>query len=469
MYTIFYRRFNKRVDKRYLLSGLILVFLAHLIFEGYRWQMIPAYILWVSAVITALRGNQEYGPVWVTTLKGIGLVVITIIAILVPSILPVFELPEPTGAYNVGTRDVQFDMNQPETITADENDQRKVMIKVWYPTNDSNGTADLYADHGGRNGFAQKYGLPGSSMSYLDKIDTHVLKDAEITNEIFPVLIFSHGYNSKANGYYSMLSELASHGFVIFALNHTYESTGTTFSDGSEVYFNYDYAHKIESGTWETISPILEYFHDGTSFRDRHPAVKKILSEYFVADIVNRWAEDIVAVSNELDNWNKDGFFQGRLDLSNIGVFGHSRGGGAAGHSLLLESSIKAGVNVDGVQWGKIVDSTFQKPFLFLSADWPAEHEDLNSHAYINKGKKFYKGLLKESAHSNFMDIPFMIPVTTISQAGTIDPSLAMEATNALLLAFFNQELKQNPMNTKELISNYSMLELQFYDGDFNN
>lgn len=360
-------------------------------------------------------------------------------------------------------------MNQPETITADENDQRKVMIKVWYPTNDSNGTADLYADHGGRNGFAQKYGLPGSSMSYLDKIDTHVLKDAEITNEIFPVLIFSHGYNSKANGYYSMLSELASHGFVIFALNHTYESTGTTFSDGSEVYFNYDYAHKIESGTWETISPILEYFHDGTSFRDRHPAVKKILSEYFVADIVNRWAEDIVAVSNELDNWNKDGFFQGRLDLSNIGVFGHSRGGGAAGHSLLLESSIKAGVNVDGVQWGKIVDSTFQKPFLFLSADWPAEHEDLNSHAYINKGKKFYKGLLKESAHSNFMDIPFMIPVTTISQAGTIDPSLAMEATNALLLAFFNQELKQNPMNTKELIADYSMLELQFYDGDFNN
>ena len=72
MYTIFFRRFNRRVDKRYLLSGLVIVFVVHLIFEGYRWQMIPAYILWFAALITAFRANQEYGQVWVTTVKGIG-------------------------------------------------------------------------------------------------------------------------------------------------------------------------------------------------------------------------------------------------------------------------------------------------------------------------------------------------------------------------------------------------------------
>ena len=467
MYTIFFRRFNRRVDKRYLLSGLVIVFIVHLIFEGYRWQMIPAYILWFAALITAFRANQEYGPVWVTTVKGIGLVVTAVLAILLPSVLPVFELPQPTGDYHVGTRDIQFEMNRPEIITPDENDYRKIMLKVWYPTNESNGPQDLYADKGGRHGFAQKYGLPKSSMNYLDKIDTHVYRDVEIANEIFPVLIFSHGYNSKANGYYAILSELASHGYVVFAINHTFESTGTTFDDKSEVYFDYQYAQKIESGTWETISPTLEYFHNGTSFRDRHPAVKKVLLNYFVGDIVDRWAQDIVAVSNEIVQWNTSGFFKGKLDVEHIGVLGHSRGGAAAGHSLLLDSPIKAGVNLDGVQWGKIVDTTFHKPFLFVSADWPREHEDLNSHAYINKGVKFYQALLKESAHSNFMDIPLMIPVNSINQAGSIDSEIAIEATNSLLLSFFNQELKGQTFNMNTLKVNYEFLELNFYDRDF--
>ena len=108
-----------------------------------------------------------------------------------------------------------------------------------------------------------------SMLNYLNKVETNVYRNIEIADEVFPVLIFSHGYNSKANGYYALLTELVSHGYIVFAINHTYESTGTTFPDGSESYFDYDYASQIEAGTWETIEPAIETFKNRLSFEEQ--------------------------------------------------------------------------------------------------------------------------------------------------------------------------------------------------------
>jgi hypothetical protein len=179
---------------------------------------------------------------------------------------------------------------------------------------------------------------------------------------------------------------------------------------------------------------------------------------------------DIVDVVNELDEWNNTGFFKGSLDLSNVGVFGHSRGGGAAGESLLINSKIKAGANIDGVQWGQIVDTIFQKPFLFLSADWPVEHENLNQHAYVNKSTSFfYEAIILQSAHSNFMDIPYMVPLKALSQAGEIDPDWAIEITNKVVTSFFDKHLKHKEIDLDALNSEYEMLEINTFNGDFIN
>jgi hypothetical protein len=429
--------------------------------------MVPAYFLWLIAFITALLKPVQKSSIFLRIVKIIGLVVILALSVALPSMFPVFELPQPTGPYQVGTKDILLQLDREEVITGDKTDQRTIMIKAWYPSNETDGEEDLYIDKGGRNGFAQKYGLPPAIFDYLDKIETHVYKDVEMADETFPVLIFSHGYNSKANGYYALLSELVSQGYVVFAINHTYESTGTTFLDGTEVYFDYGYAAQIESGTYQIVEPVRAAFKNGLSFEDRHPIVRQALTTYFVKDMVERWALDIEDVINELDEWNAEGFCKGRLDLSNIGVFGHSRGGGAAGQSLLIDDRIKAGANIDGVQWGQIVDTIFQKPFLFISADWPPEHEDLNAHAYVNKSSSyFYEGMIFHSAHSNFMDIPFMIPLKALSQAGEIDPYLGIEITGKLLTAFFNKHLKKEEVDLVMLDSDYEMLELEVFTGD---
>jgi predicted dienelactone hydrolase len=459
--------FKKTIKNKYLTGILVIALMLHILIEGYRWQMIPIYIVWVIVLIILNSAPQNKPKTFLKIFKNFGILLLFLIGILFSTILPVFELPKPTGSYSVGTKDILMELNRDEVITADNNDKRKLMVKVWYPSNDEVGIKDKYIDAGGRHGFAKKYNLPSSTFNYLDKINTYVFRDATIAEEQFPVLIFSHGYHSKANNYYALLTEIASHGYVVFAVNHTYESTGSTFPDGTEVYFDQNYAQKIEEGTWEDMKPVIAAFHENLSFQDRHLIVRKGLKNYFVRGMVERWSEDLKDVVSNMDYWNSIGFFKEKLDLSNIGVFGHSRGGGAAGETLLTDKRIKAGVNIDGVQWGRIVDTSFSQPFLFISADWPEEKEDLNAHAYVNKSESdFYEARIFNTGHSSFMDIPFMIPVETISQAGDIDPNLGIEITSKLIISFFDSYLKNKAVDFNLLDSEYEQLNLKIHPGE---
>ncbi|MCA0131713.1 alpha/beta hydrolase [Winogradskyella alexanderae] len=467
VYVLFHRTINTKINKAYIFGLLLFIMSIHLLFDGYRLQMIPAYILWIISIVTTFLKSYQTSAIAIRILKIIGLVVLLIVSIALPSIFPVFELPQPTGPYKVSTKDLHLILDRDEVITKDKADKRALMIKVWYPSNESLGEQDPYIDEGGRHGFALKYGLPNSAFNYLDKIETHIYRDINIAKEKFPVLIFSHGYNSKANSYYALLSEIVSHGYVVFAVNHTYESTGSTFPDGNEVYFNYQYAQEIESDTWHMMEPVVKAFKNDLTFEERHPIVKKGLTSYFVRDMVERWAMDVVDVVNQIDDWNSSGFFKGHLDSSNIGVFGHSRGGGAAGEALLTDNRIKAGANIDGVQWGRIVNTSFDDPFLYISADWPENKENLNSHTYINKSKNvFYEAKVLGTLHSNFMDIPYMIPVKTLSQAGEIDPDLAIEITSKVVTAFFDKHLKNKETDLTALDADYDMLNLNVFEGN---
>lgn len=467
LYIVLNRVINRNFDTVYIIGFLVTILSIHLLVDGYRWQMIPAYMIWIVALVTALRQSDQQSSLIVRIAKTLGLSILLVLAIILPSLLPVFELPEPTGPYNVGTTDLLLELDREEMITADETDSRKLMIKVWYPSNKIEGEKDHYTDRAGRNGFAQKYGLPNSMLNYLDKVETNVYRNIPVANDTFPVLIFSHGYHSKANGYYALLSEVVSHGYVVFAINHTYESTGTTFPDGSEVYFDYDHASRIESGSWETLEPAVEAFQSDLSFDERHPIIQKALTTYYLKDMVTYWADDIVDVVSKLDDRNNSGIFEGNLDVSNVGVFGHSRGGGAAGESLLMDDRIKAGANLDGVQWGQMVDTRVEKPFLHLSSDWPEEHEDFNQHAYVNRSSSvFYDGTILQSGHSNFMDIPYMIPLQSLNQAGDIDPDLAIEIASRVVTSFFDEHLKSKDIDLFNLKSEYELLVMNVFRGD---
>jgi len=441
------RKLLLHIRTNHLLPILGCLLLIHLLFEGWRWQMIPAYILLVLLAwrITAADPAQQPQRSFARILGFAGIAFLALVAWLLPAALPVFTLPEPTGTYPVGTRDMVIKTEKEEVITKEPGDTRELLVKIWYPGNAdvSHMNGERYVDQASREGFATKYGLPASALNYL-------------------------GYGSKATGYYAILAELASHGYVIINMNHTYESLGVSYPDGRKAYFDYGYQQEISEGSMSVIEPVIEVFKNGLAYDKRHTIVANASKAYFEGQIQDRWADDILYTMNLLEKWNDEGWLHDKLDLERIGVFGHSVGGGTAGNVAIRDSRVKAAANLDGIQWGKMIDTVYQIPYLYVSADWPAEHEDINSHVYINKSTDyFYEAKLLNSGHANFMDIPFMVPVSALAGTGDIDPYEGNEIVTNLLTAFFDKHLKESPDAQPEILGQqYGMLEMKIYRGD---
>ncbi|MBI9053322.1 MAG: hypothetical protein JEY96_05860 [Bacteroidales bacterium] len=469
-YVGFNRYINKKLGTKYILGLLVFTIALQLILNGFRFQMIPAYLILLIAIITALRHSVHKPKIIVRVLKTIGILVILILSIIIPSILPVFELPEPRGSYNVGTDLIHVKTDRDEIITKDPSDKRELLYKIWYPSEAdvSSLKGEKYVDQASRIGLARMYGTPPALLNYLDLVKTFVYTDLPVADGRFPVLIFSHGYASQATGYYAMLTELASQGYVIINMNHTYESLGVTFPDGRITSFDFDYAREISKESMKVDEALEKAFEKGRDFEDRHTIIKNAMKNYHKAEIQVRWAEDIIFTIDLLEKWNAKGLLKDKIDFDKIGVFGHSAGGGTSANVARLDSRVKAAANLDGNPWGNLIDTTLNIPFLHVSADWPEEYWDINSHIYINKSADcFYESKLLNSGHSNFMDIPFMIPVQSLSRAGGIDPYQGIEIVTKLLTSFFDKHLKNEPDSDPQKISEeYKLLEMTVYQGD---
>jgi hypothetical protein len=77
--------------------------------------------------------------------------------------------------------------------------------------------------------------------NYLDYVKTNTYENPKVEHGKFPILIFLNGLYSKASGYYALLEEIISHGYIVLNINHTYEITGSLFPDGRIRFFNTAY------------------------------------------------------------------------------------------------------------------------------------------------------------------------------------------------------------------------------------
>ncbi len=435
----------------------------HFIFEGYRWQMVPTYLIILVLVWCIYKKYSIFKAGWLRkVITGLPLVLLLIIAWALPNILPVFKLPTPTGKYSVGSQYIHLKTNQDEIITTDTGDKRELMIKVWYPAQLHNEDTEPYLNDGDRIGFASKHGLPKSTFNYLDYVKTHTFINPSVVEGQFPVLIFSHGYHSKASGYYAIIEEIVSQGYIVLNINHTYESPGALFPDGEIKLYNSEYDRKHNNQEMaEMIWNAMQNYNKSKTSEEQFTASEDLIRNYIAAEITNRWSKDISMVIDELAKWNESTFLANHLDLSKIGVFGHSQGGSAAGMALLDDDRIKAGVSVDGIQWGKMIDTMMNKPLMLVSSDWDSSHPDFNKHIFRNGSHSdFYNSKLSNSGHSSFMDIPLMINLSYLTEAGSVNPTKGFKITTEILLQFFDMYLLDKPSNLLDLKTKYPELEL---------
>ncbi|MFE3458401.1 alpha/beta hydrolase family protein [Nocardiopsis aegyptia] len=404
---------------------------------GPRWQWIPVAAGAALAVATVLwrtrrRGRAE-GPrrgarvlELTAAVSALGLVAAGGLAMWA---LPAVDFPEPTGGYAVGTTTVQWeDRERDETWTSDPEDHRTVVAQLWYPAEPGTGTGS--APYLGRtadearvvtDGIAASFGLPGFLLSDAARARTHAATDAEPARgaEPFPVVVFSPGLGGVRGQNTAWAQELASHGHVVAALDHPYDSAAVVLDDGA-----------VLRGRLSV--------PDGPEEEDR------LVTEWTSV----RAADMRLALTRLLDaGAEAGGPLAGRLDPDRAVAAGHSLGGAAAIHAAADDHRFGAVIDIDGFPHG--VDAlSFPQPLLVLvagagtgDADNDARYAGAVRAALAAGGGPGCAVTVEGAAHLSFTDAPLYLPPvpSIIGSAGRTRP---LTTTADASLAFLDAALR---------------------------
>lgn len=341
-----------------------------------------------------------------------------------------FELPRPTGPHPVGTQvRALTDSARGEEATEDPEDRRELLVQLWYPA-DPCGAGELAPYLTPEEGDSRRtgQGLPVED-GFEASLVTHARVGVPLADEgaPHPVLLFSHGFGMLRADYTSLLEDLASHGFVVAAISHTYDTELAVFPDGRAVPFG---SVVGAQPTMESTPEELEAFFE---VMDEHLAV---------------WVDDARFVLDELTaaaQSDPEGLLTGRLDLDRVGVLGHSYGGAMAAGACAIDDRFDAGLDLDGKLFGS-EDRSLAQPFLIMLAENHADDASIDETYGALKGQG-YLARVEGAAHLTFSDLPVVIehllgPGALPELLGTLAPARAVEITNAYTRAFVEAHVR---------------------------
>ncbi|MGG3308157.1 dienelactone hydrolase family protein [Paenibacillus lautus] len=439
--------FIKRSSKKTGLGlgiGSSVILLVQLFVEGYRWQLLLVYIMTALFILIVLFRHSEkmvnlkIGKVLKYSLSSL-IVILLVISTALSVYLPVFHLPKPDGPEKVGTQTFHFtDQNRDEVLTEDQSDKRELMVQFWYPTeNMKNNKRDTLFPNNKEmfktyiQSFSTSLKLPEFVLDYWKYSQTNSYENVEILPSAspYPVVLLSHGMGTSRVLQASQAENLASHGFIVATIDHTYSTFATLFPDGR----------------------VTGYTTKMTTIDDRRE----------IGDI---WTKDVEFVINQIEKLNSGAIesqFKGKMDLNNIGAMGHSFGGATAFNATYLDPRIKAGVNMDGSLNEVENRDDINKPFMFIRSggfkDWLVNFEnDRNSDNEVNKFLSDELHIMKNviehggnviyiegTQHFNFTDLQFYSELVKLSGiTGDINGKRGSSIVNQYVLDFFNKQLK---------------------------
>ena len=123
---------------------------------------------------------------------------------MVSRVLPIKDIQSPTGMYGVGTKVFYLiDKDREEWFSEDINDNRELMVQVWYPSNISTADTDPWLDNPKlrEDAIIDNFKVPKFIAKAGDRIDTDSYIDSSpLIEGSLPVIIFSHcfeGFRSQ--------------------------------------------------------------------------------------------------------------------------------------------------------------------------------------------------------------------------------------------------------------------------------
>ena len=285
--------------------------------------------------------------------------------------------------------------------------------------------------------------------------------------ESFPLVVFSHG----AFGYYqsntSTYMELASHGYVVAALDHPHHAFFTKDTDGKTVLVDMDFMNTAlnlnnETEVGEQYRLYVEWMELRTA--DMNFAVDALKAAVQAGTTDESWFYD-----------QKDGeAIQAVLtmtDVSKIGLMGHSMGGATAVALGRERDDISAVVDIDGTMLGEylgvengefvINDAPYSVPVLEFN-NWASYNE---REEYLAQGGSYPNDVLlahaaagftttvRDTEHMDFTDLPLLSPfLGNMLGSGERGAEETLNVVNSLVLEFFNSYLKGEGVFTVQAV-----------------
>ncbi|WBP86092.1 alpha/beta hydrolase family protein [Kitasatospora cathayae] len=331
-------------------------------------------------------------------------------------------LPEPTGPHRVGTVALHLrDTSRPDPF-AGPGRYRELMASVWYPAQHA-GDFPLapWMTDGALKAFLddQNYPLPVTAGPLTAG---HVGAPVHRFGQRLPVVVYSHGAHANRAANTITVQELASHGYVVVTVDHTWDAF-TEFPDGRVL------------TPWIDGAPNL-------SPRDYAADAR------FVLDCV----EELAAGRNpDVDGKALPDGLLGAPDPLDVGMFGWSKGGSATAAVIMADRRVRAGLSIDGPMGG-ITITDVDRPFLMLTAEFGRD-QNPNAVTFWNHLRGWRLNIQADGVrHLSYEDAAVLIPQVgkllgipeqqVQQMVGTLPADSSTRIQQAYPLAFFDLHLR---------------------------
>ena len=313
------------------------------------------------------------------------------------------QLIKPTGNYAVGTSVYEWiDESRSMKVGSNFVQQRAIVSQFWYPiTSKNNLTKAPYA---------------ALSKDYQKTI-AHSFLRAPIAQNLnkAPFIVIVPGRGTERFLYTVMAEELASQGFVVVSVDMP-ELGYVTYQDGFTLYPSDEFKtpNGMMAGPYERVD---EFYEKPTEIGYR----------------------DLEFVIRNIKGLNAKAF-ENKIDLKNIGVFGHSLGGRIAGEFTSRCNKVKALATMEGIPPRDVrYEGKIKAPALMLCSSGTLKYALDNYNSFTeNRKNTVYLVELEGFGHNSLTDNPLIYPNNFNYE---ITPKKALEISRTLLSAFFREFL----------------------------
>ncbi|MGW4502622.1 alpha/beta hydrolase family protein [Micromonospora sp. NPDC004336] len=331
-------------------------------------------------------------------------------------------LPPPTGPHRVGTVSLHLvDSSRPDPV-AGPGRHRELMASVWYPA----------ARHARRHPVA-----PWMPVAPMRALLASAGFDADVapaprtfghegapvirTPGRLPVVVFSHGAGGHRSETTIVVQELASHGYVVVTVAHTYD-TFSEFPDGR-------LAVPVDD---PSLTP-WDYAHDLRFVLDR--------------------VEDLAAGRNpDAGRRPLPAGLCAALDPRRVGMFGWSKGATATALVMNEDRRVRAGLGLDGPMQSRPPVTDLDRPFMLMTAEFTRAAEPSVERFWSHLRGWRLDVRADGALHGGYCDHQWLLPqlATIVGMSdedlagwiGALDPARAVRIQQAYPLAFFDLHLR---------------------------